>query len=147
MGREVRRVAKDWNHPKVDGEYKPLYENYSDDSCEFLVLADAEGLQEAIDYMGCPDKADYMPEWCDEEKTHLMMYENTTEGTPISPAFEMPEELARWLVDNSASSFGSMTATYEQWLRACKGGYAPSMVLSSAGLQSGVEATGFTEGE
>jgi len=57
-----------------------------------------------------------------------MMYENTSEGTPISPPFETPEELARWLADNNASAFGGMTATYEQWLATCKGLYAPSMV-------------------
>jgi hypothetical protein len=57
---------------------------------------------------------------------------------------ESPEALARWLADNGASSFGSMTATYEQWLVVCRGNSAPSMVmaLSSTGstMMSGVEA-------
>ena len=141
MGREVRRVTKNWEHPKNDsGKYKPLFEGYATDAKEFLEMVDADGLQEAVEYMGCPDKNDYMPDWEEEEKTYLMMYENTTEGTPISPAFETPEDLAKWLAENGASSFGRFTAKYEQWLPLCKGGYAPSMVLSSAGIQSGVEA-------
>lgn len=63
-----------------------------------------------------PDPADYMPSWSEEELTHIMMYETTTEGTPISPAFETGRELARWLADNDASCFGHNTASYETWL-------------------------------
>ena len=82
-----------------------------------------------------------MPRWTDAERTHLMMYEDTSEGTPISPAFETPEELARWLVDNKASAFGGDTASYEGWLRVAQGGFACSAVYSPAtGLVSGVDA-------
>jgi len=93
-------------------------------------------------YGGAPDPDHYMPSWTEEEKTHIMMYQNTSEGTPISPAFETPEELARWLADNGASSFGEMTATYEQWLGVCRGGWAPSAVMQGGVLQSGVAALG-----
>lgn len=87
-----------------------------------------------------PVEADYMPDWPVEQRTHYMMYEDTTEGTPISPAFATAEELARWLTDTGASSFGGMTAPYEAWLRVCNGGYAPSMVGGPGiGLVSGVE--------
>jgi hypothetical protein len=47
-----------------------------------------------------PKQEDYMPEFEPGTATHLMMYEITSEGTPISPAFATPEELDRWLVDN-----------------------------------------------
>ncbi len=73
-----------------------------------------------------------------DEPTHIMMYETCTEGTPISPAFETPEDLARWLTDNNASAFGSMTATYEQWLSTCERGWALSAVCDSSGIHSGV---------
>lgn len=63
-----------------------------------------------------PDPADYMPNWPDAERTHIAMYEDTTEGTPISPVFKTGEALAHWLADNNASSFGDHTATYESWL-------------------------------
>lgn len=81
----------------------------------------------------------YMPDWPDSERTHYMMYESTSEGTPISPAFATPEELAHWLADTGASSFADFTATYEQWLAAIKAGSAVSAVLDSTGLRSGVE--------
>jgi len=141
MGREVRMVPKDWEHPKRrDGNYEPQWDrSYKEAAEEFLAMANEEGLQEALDYFNCPDKKDFMPDWGKEERTHLMMYEDTTEGTPISPAFETPEELAKWLSDSGASAFGSSTASYEEWLRVCKGGYAPSAVVIDGEVKSGVE--------
>jgi hypothetical protein len=70
-----------------------------------------------------------------------MMYETTSEGTPISPAFATPEELAHWLDDNDASSFAGMTASYEAWLATIKRGSAPSAIFTpQIGMISGVEA-------
>jgi hypothetical protein len=63
-----------------------------------------------------PLPEDYMPNWPEAERTHYQMYESTTEGTPISPVYETPEQLARWLADNKASAFAGMSASYEQWL-------------------------------
>jgi len=148
MGREVRRVPADWQHPDYEtwtGKQgkKPLHDgdDYQAAHDGFLEKLADEGLQAALDYYGsAPDENDYMPRWPAEQRTHLMMYEDTSEGTPISPAFATPEELARWLADNGASSFGSSTATYEQWLSMCQRGWAPSMVMQGGVLASGVEA-------
>lgn len=135
MGREVRRVPADWVHPRrQDGTYVPMYDSfpYSDVEVE-------EGLEDGWLDSSKPNYGlDVMPQWNDSEKTHMQMYENTTEGTPISPVMETAEELARWLADNKASAFGSMTATYEQWLVVCKLGSAPSFVIDSGIVKSGV---------
>jgi hypothetical protein len=124
MSREVRKVPENWEHPKNESSrlFSPLLEGYKNSAIEFMRIANKEGLQEAIDYMGFVDKGDYMPDWGEDEKTHFMMYESTTEGTPISPAFETPEELARWLVNNNVRAFASSGASYEGWLRVAKGG-------------------------
>ena len=167
MGREVRRVPADWQHPKYltggmrgpEERYKPLYpgDKYQprvdewDDECaqwkrgEHPDQADADAETRAMcyeQYAGQrPHRDDYTPNWPAEQRTHLMMYEDTSEGTPISPAFEMPEELARWLADTNASAFGQEGAAYEAWLRIARGGWAPSMVFTpEAGLQNGVSA-------
>ena len=58
------------------------------------------------------------------------MYENTSQGTPISPVFDNAEDLAQWLADNGATSFGSSTATYDQWLSTIKRGFAPSIIIT-----------------
>lgn len=144
MGREVRMVPANWEHPKDwEGIYKPLLIGYAKDFAEFKALVAEKGLEEAIEYWGgCPSKDDYMPDWTEEEATYYMMYETVTQGTPISPAFSTPEELARWLADTGASAFAFQTASYEAWLNVCRGEYAPSAVYTpQLGLVSGVEAT------
>ena len=149
MGREVRRVPADWSHPKYESwegrnGFKPLYDGagYEAMRAEFMERANSKGLQDAIDWYGsAPDVNDYMPAWPEAERTHYMMYEDTTEGTPISPAFETPEQLAQWLTDNGASALGHETASYAAWLRVARGGWAPSAVSVAGGpLVSGVEA-------
>jgi hypothetical protein len=111
---------RDGNHPDC-AEYKADYRYYWDWSGN------------------PPERGYYRPVWT-EEPTHYMMYENTTEGTPISPAFATPEELAQWLVDNGASAFGGETASYKGWLATVRGGYAPSAILDSVnGLRPGMD--------
>lgn len=141
MSRELRMVPKDWEHPKrEDGRYTPLFDGYRAALQGFEDAIKEKGLADAIDYYGGgPMSEDYMPDWPDAERTHYMMYETTSEGTPISPAFETPEELARWLADNEASAFSNDTATYEQWLRMIRGpGWAPSAFYDGESLKPGV---------
>lgn len=165
MGREVRRVPADWQHPKqgvpdwltgmMVERYVPLHggdwaeaarewdaEREKWERGEFPDYASEESRAMPYDEWNGrrPFSGDYMPNWPAAQCTHLMMYETTSEGTPISPAFATPEELARWLVDNQASAFGNSTGTYEGWLRVAQGGFAPSAVGTSSGITSGVDA-------
>jgi hypothetical protein len=162
MSREIRRVPCNWNHPKdfkygkeryiplMDGCYfKNRLDEYNREKSEwdngiFPSYASDESKKMTYgEWAGNPpDKKDYMPEWTESELTHIMMYESTSEGTPISPAFKTCEELARWLADNNASAFAGQTATYEQWLATCKNGWAISAVYTpETGLISGVSAS------
>jgi len=119
-------VPADWQHPKDEsGAYIPLHDGK-------FAPRDAERREDD----------GFMPSWTDEQVTHLMMYECTSEGTPISPACKTAEELARWLADNNASAFGEATATYDQWLVVCRLGWAPSCITSDQGVVSGVEYLG-----
>lgn len=77
----------------------------------------------------------------------FQMWETTSEGSPISPVFETPEELARWRADTGASAFGRSQATYEQWLVTCRGEWAPSAVMIDGKLMSGVEASALKASE
>ena len=137
MSREVRRVRADWVHPKVYGtdRFTPLHEHF------FFEDALHEWNKDPEEYGPMPTFYDYMPNWTEEEATHYMMYESTSEGTPKSPAFETPEMLAQWLVDNKVSAFGcDCFASYEAWLRIARGGWAPSAMIQDGVAQSGVEA-------
>lgn len=89
-----------------------------------------------------PRAEDYMPVYDESEKVGYQMYETTTEGTPISPVFKDPEQLAHWLADTGASAFGGYTSTYEEWLAMIVGpGYSMSAIFTPGeGMQSGVSA-------
>lgn len=164
MGREVRRVPANWQHPKDEhGNYLALFDgkdyarrvrDWDEGAAKWEEgLRDdfkggwraMDGTEEGKTYLAWagsrPYSQDYMPQWTEAEATHYMMYEDTSEGTPISPAFATPEELARWLADNGASAFGDQTASYEGWLRVARGGFAVSAVYSpQTGFISGVDA-------
>lgn len=170
MSREVRRVSKDWQHPRAEGTYRdgsPRYVGLMKGPWSQAVANWDEGKQrwddgERLDYSkpgrawksrdgddryysyedwdgGRPVQVEYMPEWTEDQATHLMMYETVSEGTPISPAFETPEELARWLADNNASASGFGGASYENWLAMIREGWAPSLVIDGGKIQSGVD--------
>lgn len=148
MGREVRKVPANWQHPMDErtGNHTPLMEgqDYAWRKKDWEETVAEKGLQEAIEWCGNPPNInDFMPNWPESERTHYMMYEDTSEGTPISPAFATPEELARWLADTGASSFGSDTASYESWLRVANGGFACSAIVIGGVMQNGVD--GLTE--
>jgi hypothetical protein len=162
-------VPPTWEHPRDErGNFIPLFgRSYVNESREWDESAAkwAEGLMEDYskwspgqtdkawqpiegeyremtyaDYAGeRPDPDDYMPDWPAEERTHYQMYEDTSEGTPISPIFDTPEKLARWLADTKASAFAGHPASYEGWLRVAKGGFAPSMVVADGKAASGVD--------
>lgn len=160
MGREVRRVTKNWEHPKRDnGNYHPMFnEYYGDVLSEWIennklwengthpdIIDNPKRKEEYPFYSmwdgGCPD-VEYYKTTKDKEEdlTHIQMYEDTSEGTPISPVFDNAEDLAHWLADNGASAWGSRMATYEQWLSTINRDFAPSMIMDNNGLRSGVEA-------
>jgi hypothetical protein len=95
-------------------------------------------------YYYCEDKYEELSEeWESIEPPTgegYQLWETTSEGSPRSPVFKTPEELAKWLFDNKASSFGTQTCTYEQWLNFIRGpGWAPSAISHGNVLCSGVE--------
>ena len=150
MGREVRRVPADWVHPRHrhsarGDEFIPLRDYYNTavkdwDEGKAEWDAGEHSWQKSDLYDSCdtfedyqgerPRRSEFMPDWPDEERTHFMMYEDTSEGTPKSPAFETKEELARWLTDSGVSSFGmDSPASYEWWLKCIEGTVFTGMVM------------------
>lgn len=66
-----------------------------------------------------PGQRDEAEAWeCAEPPTGegWQMWETTSEGSPMSPVFATPAELATWLADTGASMFGGQGATRERWL-------------------------------
>jgi len=146
MGREIKRVPEgfDWPIGKIwpgkmismcgliEEYYKKMGDKEQCDLCR--KYATLSGFN--VPSYGCPDFPFTDPpkgEW-------YQLWETTSEGSPMSPAFETPEELAHWLEDNKASSFGKETASYDQWLEFIReSGWAPSMVICDGKIMSGVQ--------
>ena len=115
MSREVRKVPADWQHP-FNGFYndgEPRYigmfkRSFEEATAEWIEAKESWERGERPEYAplsnypigypfeewgGEPPVQEYhMPSWSEEEKTHYMMYETCSDGTPISPAFSTPEE-------------------------------------------------------
>lgn len=67
------------------------------------------------------------------------LWETVSEGSPITPVFSKPEDLAHWLVANDDSI--TSDTTFDGWMRFILGdGWAPSMIGDANGLRSGVSA-------
>jgi len=159
MGREIRLVPKNWEHPKNDRGHIPLYGySYSVQVKEWDAGKEQwdrgfyksyngwneinEGVKSSSfeEWTGeRPLKEDYMPDWSKDEMTHYQMYETVTEGTPISPVMGTLESLAHWLTDNKANAGAGGTASYESWLEICTGGWSPTFTMRGGVLQNGVE--------
>ena len=69
----------------------------------------------------------------------FQIWETVSEGSPVSPAFEKPEDLANWMVlfDTSVTK----KTSYEQWLKFIVNEQSvPSMIITGGKMMSGVEA-------
>lgn len=103
MGREVRKVAPGWEHPKNgDGDWIPLYDGSP----------------------WSPLRQPAMPRWTEEQASLFCYYETVTEGTPLSPPFATLEELGRWcyeaeeLDEVSTDGDGALVPmTIERWVK------------------------------
>ncbi len=112
MGREIRKVPPYWVQPKrADGQNQPMYDqNYEDALAEWLSYFDRirkgeekefypKGLRDWLMEYKAPNPEYYRP-WKDEEATWLQVWENVSEGTPVTPPFATKEELIDYLVNN-----------------------------------------------
>lgn len=148
MGREVRRVPANWDHwkhsdqPLFDGFNKAIarWEEgstnwakglYLDHKNQWSPIPDEYKHYSYNEWDGNrPDPANYMPDFDESERTHYQMYENTTEGTPISPVLASEDELIDWLVDNKASAFSGSIGDREFWTNVVKRNSGGLLVLT-----------------
>jgi hypothetical protein len=163
MGREIRRVPPDWEHPRYTketapyanrvGAYKPLFdEDYEAKAEQWMKDFDLwrAGVHPEQPYdfaryfweYSSPPDAEFCRErrWTPEEATHYQMYETVSEGTPVTPVFATKAELVGYLVahgdfwDQQRMAGGWDRAAAEQFVEA---EWAPSLMtkLSAAGVE------------
>lgn len=122
MGREIRRVPPNWEHPKYfaygEERYQPMHKwtlkdaqaDWDEDRRKFLAGECIYASPETVEkYRDCYEdyagerpgecEAQYYVPYKDEEATWYQMYETVSEGTPMSPPFETKEELIDYLVN------------------------------------------------
>ena len=139
MGREVRRVPADWQHPvayvrAVGGLQRNarirfvglLNSDYSTALAQHL--EDCEREPELYGPDDAPEPEWYRPSWTDDERTHFQAYETVSEGTPVSPVFATAEELVEFLV-NEGEWFSDREYGRESAEMLVSGVYIPSMAM------------------
>jgi hypothetical protein len=121
MGREIRMVPPNWQHPETEDAYgrtrlQPMFDsNYASAKAEWLSeLAKWEAGErpshfDASEYpsdysyweweSNPPSRAYYRP-WADDDATWFQLWETVSEGTPVSPPFATRQELADYLAEN-----------------------------------------------
>lgn len=159
MGREIRRVPADWEHPKAEQPwgyaYTPLFdlsfqqafdewqsemEAWFKGEAKYQSADDPRTVEGYVRFAGVsPDPEDYRPDWPEESRTHYQVYETVSEGTPISPPLPSPEAVIEWLVENPDRVHGPISREAAEAF--VNGGFAPSMVfIPGRGLVGGIQA-------
>ncbi len=154
MGREIRMVPLNWEHPQEkrhNGEthYKPMFDElYSQAVAEWKAkfseweagkresYFDAADYPEGIEFWewdGMPPEREMYRTYADQEATWVQVYETVSEGTPVTPPFATREELIEYLVKNG--DFWDQSRGDGPWEREsaeafCKLGWAPSAAFS-----------------
>lgn len=141
MGREIKRVHIDFDLFEREGN--TTWKGYLMDEVDCL-LCNKTGKN--LKDKECPlcygegrvSPTIEPPKGYDFEKTNgYQVWQDVSEGGPVSPVFLKPEDLAKWMVENDDSV--TRDTTYEGWLKFIeKGGSAPSMIMAGNGLKSGV---------
>jgi len=144
MGREIRKVPANWEHPrKSNGNYQPMFNRfYGDAIAEWIEnhnkwedgthdnLVDGSCTKEEYPFYamwgGGPPTVEYYQtkKYAPEELTHIQLYEDTSEGTPKSPVFRADEfdKLCEYAAEHY-TTFASFRATKEEWAEMLKSGF------------------------
>jgi hypothetical protein len=143
MAYEIRRVPGNWQHPKdADGRYIGLFETSrfkrdaqrwdeenemwlkgyrSDGRSNYVPIEPEHQHKSYVEWtQERPELRNYMPQWANDERTHYMIYESVTEGTPISPAFRNAVDLLNWLIAENVKESqdrGKEITFWKRWVQ------------------------------
>ena len=114
MGREIRMVPPNYEHPEVirrNGQkgFQPMFDSKFEDAAEdwkagerpsYYSEEEGEPKPEFWEYHGMPPEREDYRSWKDEDATWFQVWETVSEGTPVTPPFATKEELIDYLVAN-----------------------------------------------
>lgn len=171
MGREIRMVPPNWQHSKNDrGHLQPMHDrSFADEFTQWLAdfdrvragsLTDLErecyaepGMNPLAEWLrdeGTPPNPAYYRPWRDDEATWFQVWETVSEGTPVTPPFASRSELVDYLVaggDDWDRKRGTGGYSREQAEAFVNAGWAPSMVISSGKMATGIAIPAMLEGK
>jgi len=169
MGREIRRVPGDWEHPRWRheeltasqygrlGKYRPCFDRDYEGACREWYANAAlwcrgehpDQKEELTPHSRWYHEWDHPPDsetcreraWQPEEATHFQVYETVTSGTPITPVFATLDELIDHLV-----AHGTDWDDGRGWDRGAaeafaRSGHAFSAVMGPGGVATPRDAT------
>ena len=147
MGREVKIVSLDFDwyesHNREGDKWAETWKGYLFDYDLVCFLCEEKKVNlKGKDCPLCDGEGKLAPrfeppkEW-DDKKNGYQIWEDVSEGSPVSPVFKNPEDLAKWMVKNDDSI--TKGTSYEVWLKMIKKvGSAPSMIMVNGGMSSGM---------
>lgn len=113
MGREFRRVPINFNWPLNE-----VWWGFTEIPSTSCRLCCATGTYRGACCPGCEGERCVIPVVPPPSGGAYQYWETTSEGSPISPPFATPRELALWLTKNSAETL----TKFEIWLAMIEGG-------------------------
>lgn len=166
MGREIRRVPPNYQHPKrpclhwtrckgnecYQPQYDETYEEASENwiegfekwqKGETLDRFEEDGCKYFWDWWGRPPEEEYYRTYKNEEATWYQVYQTVSEGCPVTPPFETQRELVEYLVEHGdfwaqeRNEGGLSRQAAENFVYGS--GYAPSMIVNNGKISTGIE--------
>lgn len=159
MGREIRMVPPNWEHPKkqvirfvprqglqfVQEDQAMHDERYEDAIEEWIKGREAWKAKPESDctyeeWCGKAPDPDYYRPWRDEEATWFQLWQTVSEGSPVSPPFATREELAQYLAVNG--DYWDQRRGHGGWgieaaTKFVGVGWAPSLVVTGGTVTEG----------
>jgi hypothetical protein len=142
MSREVRRVDLnfDWfeRYKLNGGRFSKTWKGFVLDTKLECFLCNGTGTNLKNEICSLCEGQKYIvprfepPKHWDDKKNGFQIWEDVSEGSPVSPVFKKAEDLAKWMVNNDDSI--TRGTSYSAWLRMIKElGSCPSGVLVFGG--------------
>lgn len=119
MSRNVKRVPLDFDHP-IDEAWPGYLGHCDDDECDG----------------DCPECLVVDP----PNGEGWQLWEDTSEGSPMSPVFATGEELVAWMASEPCGFAGSHISEAAARKFVFGPGWAPSMVFDGRELKDGITA-------
>ena len=101
-------MPKGYEHPKDNctGRYIPQYEGFFLEELDKYIALYEEWKKKGADKSTFEDEVGYAPrldlyiDVSEDDRSWVQLYENVSEGTPITPPFKTEKELVDYLVEN-----------------------------------------------